>query len=83
MTDGSRTGDQKRSREEKHGKLKTDLDSQLTDALKDSFPASDPVSVGQTSTKPTGRIDRRPPKIDKQSVDETARRLEKRRAGQK
>jgi hypothetical protein len=58
----------------KRGKSKSDserkLDTQLDDALTDTFPASDPVSVGSfTSTEPPARpIDRKAPVIDLEDV---------------
>ena len=46
------------------------LDAQLDDALGETFPASDPVSVGHsTSTEPPARpTDRKAPVIDLEDV---------------
>jgi hypothetical protein len=53
-----------------------ELDSQLDDALEHTFPASDPVSVGEpTSNVPERPIGRRPALIDKDLVDELAEKV--------
>jgi hypothetical protein len=46
------------------------LEAQLDDALGDTFPASDPVSVGRsTSTEPPARpTDRKAPVLDLEDV---------------
>jgi hypothetical protein len=46
------------------------LDAQLDDALTDTFPASDPVAVGgSTSTEPPARpVDRKAPVINLEDV---------------
>jgi len=52
------------------------LDAQLDDALGGTFPASDPVSVGHsTSTEPPARpADRKAPVIDLEDVAAARRR---------
>ena len=55
---------------------KAELESQLDEALKDTFPASDPVSVGDvTADKPDRPIGRKPAKIDKALVEKLARQV--------
>jgi hypothetical protein len=52
---------------------KAELNEELDDALKDTFPASDPVAVGATTSgKPDRPIDRKPALIDKELVQELA-----------
>jgi len=45
---------------------KEELDRELDEGLKDTFPASDPVAVAQTTTagsgRPAGRTNQAPPK---------------------
>lgn len=56
---------------------KADLDGQLDDALQDSFPASDPVTIGEASaTGPDRPPYRRPAMLDTELVDELARNVE-------
>lgn len=53
--------------------LKAELDKELDDALKGTFPASDPVAIGQpTATEPDRPIDRKPALLDKELVHELA-----------
>ncbi|WBT40480.1 hypothetical protein [Hyphomicrobium sp. DMF-1] len=55
---------------------KAELESQLDEALKDTFPASDPVSVGDvTADKPDRPFGRKPAKIDKALVEKLARQV--------
>jgi hypothetical protein len=55
---------------------KDELERQLDDALEHTFPASDPVSVGEpTSSEPERPLDRRPALIDKGLVDELAKKV--------
>ena len=57
-------------------KKKNELEEELDNALEATFPASDPVSIGgTTSDKPKRPADRRPPKIDKDLVDKLAREV--------
>ncbi len=52
---------------------KGELDKQLDCALRNTFPASDAVSVGEpTSTEPDRPVDRRPAEIDAELVDALA-----------
>jgi hypothetical protein len=58
---------------------KAELDHELDDALKATFPASDPIAVGEIiSTKPDRPAGRMPPKIDKSLVEEMARNVARR-----
>ena len=53
-----------------------ELDKELDEALKATFPASDPVAVGETtSTRPDRPLNRRPAKIDLELVNELARHV--------
>ena len=53
-----------------------ELESQLDDALEHTFPASDPVSVGEpTSSEPERPLNRRPALIDMGLVDELAEKV--------
>jgi hypothetical protein len=52
---------------------KAELDRQLNDALKQTFPASDPLTIGEpTATHPDRPIDRKPALLDKELVHELA-----------
>lgn len=62
---------------------KADLDEQLNDALKDSFPASDPVTIGEASAaEPDRPLHRRPAALDTDLVNELARNVEATHAAQ-
>lgn len=53
-----------------------ELDAELDEALQETFPASDPIAVGDvTSTKPDRPVGRRPAKLDKELVEELARNV--------
>ena len=55
---------------------KAELDRELNDALKGTFPASDPVIIGDaTSTEPDRPIGRKPALLDKELVHELAEHL--------
>jgi hypothetical protein len=59
-----------------HQLSKVELDKELDDALKGTFPASDPLAVGDaTSTEPDRPIDRKPALLDKELVHELADHL--------
>ena len=52
---------------------KAEVDKQLDDDLKQTFPASDPLPVGKpASTEPDRPIDRKPALLDKALVRELA-----------
>lgn len=54
-----------------------DLDKELDEALKATFPASDPVAVGETtSTQPDRPLNRRPAELDLELVNELARHVD-------
>ena len=54
------------------------LEIQLEDALEHTFPASDPISVGQpTSDAPDRPLNRRAPKLDVALVNELARKAKR------
>jgi hypothetical protein len=53
-----------------------ELDQELDDALENTFPASDPVAVGDvTSDEPERPVNRRPARIDKALVDKLAKEV--------
>jgi len=55
---------------------KAELDEQLDDALKDTFPASDPVAIGEAhASEPDRPIGRKPALLDKDLVRELADHL--------
>ena len=59
---------------------KGELDAQLNKALEQSFPASDPVTIGTpTSTEPDRPAERRAPLLDKGLVKELAAQAGKKR----
>jgi len=61
---------------------KADLEKQLDEALKGTFPASDPVSVGDvTAAKPDRPATRRPAAIDKTLVKRLADEVAAKRKG--
>jgi hypothetical protein len=62
---------------------KDDLDEQVTESSKESFPASDPPAVGQPTREPPEgkRVDRKPPKLDKALVRRLAEKVGKEKAG--
>jgi hypothetical protein len=63
---------------------RSEVDEELDEALKATFPASDPVAVGETtSTKPDRPIDRRPVEIDIELVNELARHVDESHEKQK
>ncbi len=63
---------------------KQELDRQLEDALEHTFPASDPVTVGQpTSNKPDRPAHRRAPEINTVLVHDLAAKVRKSRIGGK
>jgi len=53
-----------------------DLDDQLERGLEATFPASDPVAVGQPTRIPSGPVDRKPAVIDKRLVDNLAKKVD-------
>jgi hypothetical protein len=60
---------------------KTELERQLVDALKQTFPASDPITVGEpTAFIPDRPINRQAPLTDKELVNELAANVEERHA---
>jgi hypothetical protein len=53
-----------------------ELEKQLDNALQQTFPASDPTSIGEpTANEPDRPIHRRPALLDKELVDELARNV--------
>lgn len=61
-----------------HEKSKFELDHDLDEALKETFPGSDAIAIDATGDKPNRPIGRRPPKLDKDLIDELAREVKKR-----
>lgn len=67
----------KRNLDEKPSKA--ELERQLDDALKQTFPASDPITVGvPTAFIPDRPIDRQAPLTDTELVNELAANVEER-----
>lgn len=63
--------------DEEPKKPSPDLDKELDEALKATFPASDPVAVGETtSTQPDRPLNRRPAMLDLELVNELARHVD-------
>lgn len=59
-----------------------ELDDQLDEALENTFPASDPVAVGDvTSGEPERPASRRPARIDKALVEKLAKQVAARHKG--
>ena len=59
-------------------KQSPEIDKELDEALKATFPASDPVAVGETtSTQPDRPLNRRPAELDLELVNELARHVDK------
>lgn len=59
---------------------KAELEAQLGKALEDTFPASDPVAVGEVTTvTPDRPVDRKPAEIDKTLVERLAREVEEKK----
>ena len=55
---------------------KAELDKQLNEALKETFPASDPVAIGEAhASEPDRPIGRKPALLDKELVRELADHL--------
>lgn len=59
---------------------KKELDKQLGEALEHTFPASDPVSVGQETVEPEGRESRQAAPVNVDLAKKLAKKLEKERA---
>jgi hypothetical protein len=50
-------------------KPKAQVDKELNEALKETFPGSDPIAVDRKEDEPVRPIDRRPALIDKALVE--------------
>ena len=50
-------------------KPKAQVDKELNEALKETFPGSDPIAVDSTEDEPVRPMNRRPPLIDKDLVE--------------
>lgn len=59
---------------------KKKLDKQLGEALEQTFPASDPVAVGQETVEPEGRESRQPAPLNVELAKKLAKELEKERS---
>ena len=60
---------------------KAELERQLLDALRQTFPASDPVTIGEpTAFIPDRPVDRQAPLTDTELVNELAANVEERHA---
>lgn len=58
-------------------KTKAELDEELDEALKETFPGSDPFVIDPSPDKPIRPIGRRTAGIDKALVNELARKVRK------
>jgi hypothetical protein len=77
----SHGGNHTRGRQSRDHLSKAELDRELNDALKGTFPASDPVSIGDAmSTEPDRPIGPKPALLDKELVHELAGAPEAKRA---
>lgn len=56
-------------------KAKTAAESELDDALEHTFPASDPISLGEDSGGEGARIDRQPAALDVQLVEKLSKQV--------
>ncbi|HET6389763.1 hypothetical protein [Hyphomicrobium sp.] len=50
-------------------KPKAQVDQELDEALKETFPGSDPIAVDRTSDQVVRPVDRQPPLLDKDLVE--------------
>ena len=50
-------------------KPKAQVDKELNEALKETFPGSDPIAGDRTEDEPVRPMNRRPPLIDKDLVE--------------
>jgi hypothetical protein len=55
-------------------KSKSDLDRELNEALQETFPGSDAIAVDATGDAPVRPVNRKPPIIDKDLVDQLAKK---------
>ena len=60
-------------------KPKSELDNDLDEALKETFPGSDPIAVDATPDRPLRPVGRRPPAFDKETVERLAQKAKERR----
>lgn len=62
--DGGRRGRDPKVGQSPKAASKEELDKELQEGLKSTFPASDPVAVSQTTTsgRPAGRTNQKPPR---------------------
>lgn len=57
-------------------KKKAELEEELDAALEATFPASDPLAIGEeTAGGPDRPVGRKPPRIDKKLVDALAKKV--------
>lgn len=64
-------------------KPKAQVDIELTEALKETFPGSDPIAVDRKDDEPVRPIDRRPPLIDKNLVEKLSEKAKSEHAKSK
>jgi hypothetical protein len=68
---------------ERSGDAHPDLEAELTSALEDTFPASDPIAVGwPTALVPDRPLHRQPATVDKRSLERLAEQVDRKRGGQ-
>jgi len=64
-------------------KPKAQVDTELNEALKETFPGSDPIAVDRKEDEPVRPIDRRPPLIDKDLVEKLSAQAKSKQAKSK
>lgn len=58
-------------------KTKSEKDEELSEALDQTFPGSDPVTGTEVDEGPVRPVDRKPAKIDKALVEELSRKVKR------
>jgi hypothetical protein len=64
-------------------KPKDQVDNELNEALKETFPGSDPIAVDRKEDEAVRPIDRRPPLIDKELVEKLSEQAKSEQAKSK
>lgn len=64
-------------------KPKAQIDMELDEALKETFPGSDPIAVDRKRDEPVRPVDRRPPLIDRDLVEKLSEQAKSERVKSK
>lgn len=64
-------------------KPKAQVDKELDEALKETFPGSDPIAVDRKPDEPVRPVDRRPPLIDRDLVEKLSEQVKSERVKSK